>query len=176
MAMRGTRVDRHRASREQDSARFVPSCTWRAPLACLTACAVRCGPMFRAISLLLILVAVSAAGDPPACLPDCSNANLSGAGLTFANLYRADLTGADLRDANLAGANLSFAHLTGADLRDASLHGATLLVADLRRANLAGADLSGATLSGAFLTGVNLSGADLTATSAIATKLSAERT
>ena len=83
--------------------------------------------MFRAISLLLILVAVSAAGDPPACLPDCSNANLSGAGLTFANLYRADLTGADLRDANLAGANLSFAHLTGADLRDASLHGATLL-------------------------------------------------
>lgn len=59
-----------------------------------------------------------------------SEANLSGANLSWANLSEADLRGADLSWANLRMADLSWADLSWADLRGA---------------NLSEADLSGAT-------------------------------
>jgi len=55
-----------------------------------------------------------------------------------ANLSGADLSGADLRWANLSGANLSGADLRWANLRGADLRGADLSWADLRWANLWG--------------------------------------
>jgi hypothetical protein len=95
-----------------------------------------------------------------------SGANLYGADLSRANLYRANLSGAnlygaDLSRANLYGANLSGANLYGADLSGADLSGANLSGADLSRADLRGADLSGADLSGADLSRADLSRADL---------------
>ena len=65
-----------------------------------------------------------------------------------ANLSRADLSGADLSRANLSMANLSWA-----DLSEANLSRADLSWADLSEANLSGADLSGANLSMANLSG-----------------------
>jgi uncharacterized phage-associated protein len=95
-----------------------------------------------------------------------SRADLSGADLSDAKLYRANLPGANLSDANLYGANLSGTDLSGADLSDANLSCANLSCADLSDANLSCANLScanlyGADLSGANLSGANLSGADL---------------
>ena len=97
---------------------------------------------------------------------DLSRANLSGANLSGADLFRADLSGANLSGANLFRANLSGANLFRADLSGANLSGADLFRADLSGANLSGADLSRANLSGADLSradlsGANLSGADL---------------
>jgi hypothetical protein len=77
---------------------------------------------------------------------------VNGTGGTFANLSGAGLTRADLSRANLSGAGL-----TRADLSRANLSGA-----DLSRANLSGADLTGANLFGANLSGANLYHADLT--------------
>jgi uncharacterized protein YjbI with pentapeptide repeats len=71
-------------------------------------------------------------------------ADLSGANLSRANLYRADLSRANLYGADLSGADLSRANLYGADLS-----GADLSRANLSRANLYRADLSGANLYGA---------------------------
>ncbi len=85
-----------------------------------------------------------------------SNANLSGADLSYANL-----SGANLSDTNLSGAALSDANLSGADLSYANLSGANLSYANLRRANLRGAYLSYANLSYADLRGANLSNANL---------------
>ena len=87
---------------------------------------------------------------------DLVGANLWDAYLYRANLKGADLEGADLRWANLKGADLRRANLRGANLYDADLGGA-----DLRRADLRGADLDGANLEGADLRGANLRGADL---------------
>ena len=67
-----------------------------------------------------------------------SDADLSGANLSDANLRRADLSGANLSDANLRRADLSGANLSGANLSDADLSGA-----NLSGANLSDADLSG---------------------------------
>ena len=53
-------------------------------------------------------------------------ADLSEANLSWADLSRANLRGADLREANLSEANLSWADLSGADLREADLSGANL--------------------------------------------------
>ena len=97
---------------------------------------------------------------------DLSYANLRGADLSRANLSGANLRGADLSGANLRRADLRRANLSGADLGGADLRGADLSCANLRRANLSGADLSGADLSytdlgGADLGYANLSGADL---------------
>ena len=78
-----------------------------------------------------------------------SGANLSWADLFRANLYGADLSGADLSWADLFGADLSGADLSGADLSEANLYGANLSGANLSEANLYGANLSGANLSGA---------------------------
>jgi hypothetical protein len=75
-----------------------------------------------------------------------ARADLYGANLSGANLYKADLPGADLSGANLSMANLYRANLSGANLS----------MADLSLTNLSKADLSGADLSGA-----NLSMADL---------------
>ena len=79
-------------------------------------------------------------------------ADLTGAYLSWADLYRADLTGAnlyraDLFRADLSEANLSKADLTGAYLSGANLTGANLSKADLTGANLYRADLTGANLS-----------------------------
>ena len=70
---------------------------------------------------------------------DLSGADLSGADLFRANLSGANLSGADLFRANLSGADLSGADLSGADLFRANLSGANLSGADLFRANLSGA-------------------------------------
>jgi hypothetical protein len=64
------------------------------------------------------------------------------------DLSHANLSGADLRQAVLYKANLSEANLSGADLRQA----------DLSRANVSGADLSGASLVRSGLTKANLTG------------------
>ena len=98
---------------------------------------------------------------------DLTRANLAGADLTGADLTDANLTGADLTDANLTRANLAGAYLTGAYLARANLAGAYLTGAYLTDANLTGADLTRANLAGADLTGAylaraNLAGADLT--------------
>ena len=93
-------------------------------------------------------------------------ANLSGADLRGADLYRANLRGASLRGASLRRANLSGADLRGADLREADLRGANLICADLngaylRWADLSGADLRGSDISKADLRGANLRGSDI---------------
>lgn len=86
----------------------------------------------------------------------CSECDLSSAGLVFAKLSRADL-----RRANLMGANLSRADLTGADLRGADLTGASLFGANLLGAKLDGANLRAADLRNAYLGGATLEGAAL---------------
>ena len=73
-------------------------------------------------------------------------ANLSGADLSWANLFRINLSGADLSRANLSCANLFRANLSGADLSGADLSRAYLSEADLSGANLSGADLHYANL------------------------------
>lgn len=75
-------------------------------------------------------------------------ADLQETNLWGANLWEVDLWGAHLRRANLRGANLRGANLWGADLREADLWGANLWGADLRAANLERADLQGADLRG----------------------------
>ncbi|MGH2412802.1 MAG: pentapeptide repeat-containing protein [Microcystaceae cyanobacterium] len=89
----------------------------------------------------------------------CSQCDLSGAGLVLANLSGAKLSGANLAQANLSQANLSGADLSGADLTGASLHGANLSGANLSGANLNGTDLREAYLVNANLTGVRLDNA-----------------
>jgi tetratricopeptide (TPR) repeat protein len=86
----------------------------------------------------------------------CSQCELSGAGLVLANLAGANLSGADLTRANLSRANLTGADLTGANLTGASLNGANLNGANLSGANLSGSDLRDAYLVGARLYGINL--------------------
>lgn len=83
------------------------------------------------------------------------------AGLSGANLIRADLCGTNLREANLNRADLYRADLRGADLYEADLYEANLCEADLCGANLYEADLRGADLCGTNLRGANLHRADL---------------
>lgn len=95
-----------------------------------------------------------------------SGANLHGADLREADLFRANLSGADLRGANLYGADLSEGDLSGANLLEAYMYraglpGANLSRANLREANLSRADLSGAELYEANLFRANLYGANL---------------
>jgi uncharacterized protein YjbI with pentapeptide repeats len=93
----------------------------------------------------------------------CSQCNLSGAGLALADLSGANLTGADLSRANLSRANLSGADLRGANLSGTSLFGVNLSGANLTGANLAGADLRETYLVNANLAGANINGANLQA-------------
>ena len=88
-------------------------------------------------------------------------ANLSGAVLSGADLYKANLSRADLRGADLSGANLHRANLSGANLHGANLCGAELPQASLRWADLGGADLGGADLRRANLREADLQRADL---------------
>ena len=92
---------------------------------------------------------------------DLTNANLRGADLTNANLSRADLTNANLRGADLTNANLSRADLTKANLRGADLTNANLTNANLSRADLSRADLTNAILRDASLMPYALIGAEL---------------
>ena len=107
-------------------------------------------PMIRvACALLMLVAAVSAAADPPACLPDCRgaalfDAALAGEDLSGANFVGATLIVADLTGANLSGADLTAAILVGVDLHAADLTGVSMVGAFVAAANLSGADLSGA--------------------------------
>ena len=102
----------------------------------------------------------------------CWFADLSGALLTFADLYSASLYGADLSDAiltnavlhsvELADVNLTGADLSGADLNGVYLLGANMSYANLTNANLHSAELAAVNLTGAYLLGADLTDADLT--------------
>ncbi len=97
---------------------------------------------------------------------DLCEADLHGALLVNANLYRVNLSDANLSGADLRGANLSKSYLGDSDLRGANLSGANLNGADIFEANLNGAHLnqtklSKANLSGADLRGCRLNEADL---------------
>jgi hypothetical protein len=81
-----------------------------------------------------------------------SEASLSGANFSNADLRKACLIGANLRRSNLRGANLGDADLRGATLFGADLSGSYLGKATLRLADLARADLSDADLTGANMT------------------------
>ncbi|MCU0532997.1 MAG: pentapeptide repeat-containing protein [Hydrococcus sp. Prado102] len=87
---------------------------------------------------------------------ECSQCELSGAGLVMSNLAGARLSGANLSQANLSQANLS-----GADLSGANLTGASLFGANLTGANLSGAILDNTDLRSAYLTNANLIGTKL---------------
>ena len=76
--------------------------------------------------------------------------------LSEADLYGAELRGAELFRANLRAAKLSGAYLFAANLRVAKLSGAYLIGANLGAAYLLGADLCGADLSRAHLSGADL--------------------
>ena len=79
---------------------------------------------------------------------DLSGANLSGASLWRTNLQHADLSRASLSGANLQHTDLSEANLQHTDLSRASLRYANLQHTDLSGANLSGADLKGTILEG----------------------------
>jgi hypothetical protein len=68
------------------------------------------------------------------------------------SLQQADLREANLYRANLSGADLRWAYLYRADLREANLSGANLRRAYLREADLREANLSGANLRRAYVT------------------------
>jgi uncharacterized protein YjbI with pentapeptide repeats len=87
---------------------------------------------------------------------NCTQCDLTGAGLVSS-----DLTGAKLGGANLVGANLSQSNLTGADLRGANLSGASLYGANLMGADLRGANLTGTDLRTAYLMNANVQGLDI---------------
>ena len=94
-------------------------------------------------------------------ITDLSNANLTranlhGAYMDGANLFRAYLGHADLSAASLSDARLSGAYMVGANLTHAYLEGV-----DLDAANLSDADLSAANLTGAILDYADLTGAIL---------------
>lgn len=103
---------------------------------------------------------------------DFTEAELSGARLTGAYLWKTNFAGAhlesanffqtDLSDTNLSGAFLSQSYLSGAELRNANLSDADLREANLYCANLQNADLRGANLTGANLTKTDLSFANFT--------------
>jgi uncharacterized protein YjbI with pentapeptide repeats len=93
--------------------------------------------------------------------PDLSGAGLSEAELIGVNLSGADLILAEMNDANLAGANLAGADLGGADLSGAYLSEADLSGADLTWANLNWANLASANLTKTILDRTNFGGARL---------------
>ncbi len=90
-----------------------------------------------------------------------TGADLSGADLAGATFEQASMAGADLADVSAAGADLSQVDLSGDSLRGAVLPDADLSQDQLRQADLAGADLQGAQLDQADTTRADLAGADL---------------
>lgn len=88
-------------------------------------------------------------------------ANLFAARLERADLWRSHLEGAELGTAHLEEAILQEAHLEGANLWRAHLEGANLFGAHLDRANLVGAHLEGASLGEAYLERARLDSAHL---------------
>ncbi|MFO0897978.1 MAG: pentapeptide repeat-containing protein [Pirellulales bacterium] len=91
-----------------------------------------------------------------------TNANLSGANLTGADLSLSTLTNANLGGANLSGAQCQDTDLSSSTLVDANLATALLYNGSLANANLSRANLSKAYLAYVFLTKANLSDSDLT--------------
>jgi uncharacterized protein YjbI with pentapeptide repeats len=73
-------------------------------------------------------------------------------GVMRATFVGADLSGADLSDANLFKADLSHANLTNAKLGRTNLMNADLIQTDLTRADLTGAKLAKANIDGAIFT------------------------
>ena len=90
-----------------------------------------------------------------------SNAHLSGADLSRASLSEAILSNAHLSGAFLYGADLSRAYALSAHLSGAFLYGADLSLANFSVADFSSADLSLANLSSAGLSGANFSAANL---------------
>ena len=104
-------------------------------------------PFDREKFLELLKKSKAKATDYLRCV-NLSDADLSDADLSGANLRCADLSNTDLRRANLRCADLSNTDLRRADLRCANLSDADLSDADLSDADLSDADLRGADLSG----------------------------
>lgn len=92
---------------------------------------------------------------------DLRRAELSGADLRNALIYRSCLQRAILSHANLEGVNFARTVLEAADLRDANLDKAILRRADLKEADLGGAGLREANLEFGDLRRAILGGADL---------------
>ena len=81
--------------------------------------------------------------------------------LSEADFFQADLSGASLRGAILFKAKFYEATLSNTTLRDTDLRSANFHAATLHSADLRGADLTGASFSGATLINVNFQGAKL---------------
>ena len=100
-------------------------------------------------------------GDSPGHLVSFRYANLSGANLACAYLYKADLSKANLEGAHMAGAHLQESLLTEVNLTAAGLVDATLDYSKLMRTDLTGAVLTGASLRHADCTQASFVSADL---------------
>jgi len=98
-----------------------------------------------------------------ACLyrADLTRALLGGAYMEGANLISACLEGAKMPEAHLEEAFLKDANLQGSDMAEANLQGANLIKANLERANLNEACLQETILVGAHLQETNLRNANL---------------
>jgi uncharacterized protein YjbI with pentapeptide repeats len=91
-----------------------------------------------------------------------TDADLSGAELSNADLQGSVLTDADLLGANLTGANLEEAEPTDTNLTDANLTHAFMYETNLTDATLNDANLTDAVLVDSTLAGANVAGATLT--------------
>ncbi len=87
-------------------------------------------------------------------------AQLIGACLERAFLFRTRLENANLTGVHLEGAYMLYAYLSGANLEGANLEGANLEGANLEHAHLESANLEGANLEGARLKGATVQNAD----------------
>jgi uncharacterized protein YjbI with pentapeptide repeats len=87
-------------------------------------------------------------------------ANLSGASLAWATMFRADLRGVALGPTDLTKANLVGANLSGVELLSTNVNGASFVQANLTRVRVVDTDLSRADTTGANLTGVDTTLAD----------------
>lgn len=103
-------------------------------------------------------------GDSPGHLVTFRHADLSGANLSGAYLYKADLSKANLESAHMARAALQKSVLMEANLTAAGLVNATLDYSKLMRANLTRAVLTGASLRHTDCTQASFVSADLSQT------------
>ncbi|NJK59861.1 MAG: pentapeptide repeat-containing protein [Oscillatoriales cyanobacterium SM2_1_8] len=120
-----------------------------------------------ALTLLTLAWGGSALAENPqhlrrlATTNQCSQCDLRGVGLVFAQMERLNVAGANLQDANLGRGKFAGGVFRQANLQRVSFFGSDLTGADFTNADLRGADLADANLAGANLTGANLTGANL---------------